>query len=90
MYWINIVSAVLDNATLAAAEISPAMDTTTISNILMGLLISGGMLIPGNTSEHHYSRKAKNHKYGICSISISDWISSNGSLLYYHFSSLMS
>ena len=48
MYWINIVSAVLDNATLAAAEISPAMDTTTISNILMGLLISGGMLIPGN------------------------------------------
>jgi len=48
MYWINIVSAILDNATLAAAEISPAMDTTTISNILMGLLISGGMLIPGN------------------------------------------
>jgi predicted cation transporter len=48
MYWINMVSAVLDNATLAAAEISPAMDDATIKDILMGLLISGGMLIPGN------------------------------------------
>src|SRR5699024_5160095 len=27
LYWINMVSAVLDNATLAAAEISPAMST---------------------------------------------------------------
>ncbi|MEN1967516.1 DUF1646 family protein [Lentibacillus sp. N15] len=48
MYWINMISAVLDNATLAAAEISPAMDPTTIKAILMGLLISGGILIPGN------------------------------------------
>ncbi|MTW85261.1 DUF1646 domain-containing protein [Virgibacillus dakarensis] len=48
MYWINMISAVLDNATLAAAEISPAMDSTTIKDILMGLMISGGMLIPGN------------------------------------------
>lgn len=48
LYWINMVSAVLDNATLAAAEISPAMNDETIKDILMGLLISGGMLIPGN------------------------------------------
>lgn len=48
MYWINMVSAILDNATLAAAEISPAMNDTMIKDILMGLLISGGMLIPGN------------------------------------------
>ncbi|WP_042357684.1 DUF1646 family protein [Bacillus rubiinfantis] len=48
MYWINMVSAILDNATLAAAEISPAMNDETIMDILMGLLISGGMLIPGN------------------------------------------
>ena len=27
LYWINMISAILDNATLAAAEISPAMDT---------------------------------------------------------------
>lgn len=48
LYWINMISAILDNATLAAAEISPAMDGPTIEAILLGLLISGGMLIPGN------------------------------------------
>lgn len=48
LYWINMISAVLDNATLAAAEISPSMDDTTIQAILLGLLVSGGMLIPGN------------------------------------------
>lgn len=48
LYWINMISAILDNATLAAAEISPAMNESTVRAILMGLLISGGMLIPGN------------------------------------------
>ncbi|RDW20482.1 DUF1646 family protein [Oceanobacillus chungangensis] len=48
LYWINMISAVLDNATLAAAEISPAMDPETIRFLLLGLIISGGMLIPGN------------------------------------------
>lgn len=48
LYWINMVSAILDNATLAAAEISPQMNDTTIRDILLGLIISGGMLIPGN------------------------------------------
>lgn len=48
LYWVNMVSAVLDNATLCAAEVSPQMDQMTVEAILMGLLISGGMLIPGN------------------------------------------
>lgn len=48
LYWINITSAVLDNATLTAAEISPAMDPVQVKKILMGLLLAGGMLIPGN------------------------------------------
>ena len=48
LYWINIVSAVLDNATLAAAEISPALSSQQITSALLGLLIAGGMLIPGN------------------------------------------
>ncbi len=48
LYWLNMISAVLDNATLAAAEMSPLMDNHTIKAILLGLLISGGMLIPGN------------------------------------------
>ncbi|MFA6034777.1 MAG: DUF1646 family protein [Myxococcota bacterium] len=48
LYWINMISAILDNATLTAAEISPAMDNTQIRDVIMGLCISGGMLIPGN------------------------------------------
>ena len=48
LYWINIVSAVLDNATLAAAEINPALSSQQITSALMGLLIAGGMHIPGN------------------------------------------
>lgn len=48
LYWINMISAILDNATLCAAEISSSMGEPTITAILMGLLISGGMLIPGN------------------------------------------
>lgn len=48
LYWINMISAVLDNATLAAAEVSPAMSDPTIKALLLGLLVSGGMLIPGN------------------------------------------
>lgn len=48
LYWINMISAVLDNATLAAAELSPSMSRQQVQSILMGLLISGGMLIPGN------------------------------------------
>ena len=48
LYWFNISSAVLDNATLAAAEISQKMSLVQIKSVLMGLLISGGMLIPGN------------------------------------------
>lgn len=48
LFWINSVSAILDNATLAAAEIVPAMSERKITFVLMGLLVSGGMLIPGN------------------------------------------
>ncbi|HOW26994.1 MAG TPA: DUF1646 family protein [Elusimicrobiota bacterium] len=48
LYWINMVSAVLDNATLTAAEMSPKMELKQIQGVLMGLLIAGGMLIPGN------------------------------------------
>ncbi len=48
LYWLNMVSAILDNATLTAAEISLKMNSLQVKSILMGLLISGGMLIPGN------------------------------------------
>ena len=48
LYWVNMASAVLDNATLTAAEIDPLLSELQIKSALMGLLVSGGMLIPGN------------------------------------------
>jgi predicted cation transporter len=48
LYWINTVSAILDNATLTAVEIGPAMSLSQITSAILGLLIAGGMLIPGN------------------------------------------
>ena len=48
LFWVNTSSAVLDNATLTAIEIGPAMALSQIVGIVMGLSISGGMLIPGN------------------------------------------
>ncbi len=48
LFWINTVSAILDNATLTAAEIGPTLTLFQIKGALMGLLIAGGMLIPGN------------------------------------------
>ena len=48
LYWINIISAVVDNATLAAAEISPVMSLLQIKSATLGLVVAGGMFIPGN------------------------------------------
>jgi len=48
LFWVNMASAILDNATLAAAEIGPTLNEAQIKSALLGLLISGGMLIPGN------------------------------------------
>src|SRR5579872_542881 len=48
LFWINSISAVVDNATLTAAEIGPSLSHAQQRRVLMGLLISGGMLIPGN------------------------------------------
>jgi predicted cation transporter len=38
LYWVNMVSAVLDNATLAAAEIGPALSVQQIKSAIIGLL----------------------------------------------------
>ena len=48
LYWLNMISAIVDNATLTAAEIGPGMSLLQIKSALMGLLLAGGMLIPGN------------------------------------------
>ncbi|HTW89952.1 MAG TPA: DUF1646 family protein [Candidatus Binataceae bacterium] len=47
-FWLNTLSAVVDNATLAAVEIGPALSVSQQRAALLSLLISGGMLVPGN------------------------------------------
>ena len=61
LYWINISSAILDNATLTAAEITHNMTTSQIKAILLGLLVAGGMLIQV-IFKYNFSRKIKNFK----------------------------
>ena len=48
LFWINTLSAVVNNSTLAVIEISPSMSVSQQRAALLGLLISGGMLITGN------------------------------------------
>jgi predicted cation transporter len=48
LFWMNSISAIVDNATLTAAEIGPSLTPVQQRGVLMGLLISGGILIPGN------------------------------------------
>lgn len=48
LYWLGVTSAALDNATLAAAGIVPTMSREQILSFTLSLLVSGGILIPGN------------------------------------------
>lgn len=48
IYWANTVSAILNNNIFPAIEIHKGMEPLQINSILLSLLISGGMLIPGN------------------------------------------
>lgn len=48
LFWLNSLSAILDNATLAAAEIGPLMSRSQLDYALLSLIVAGGMLIPGN------------------------------------------
>jgi len=48
LFWCNTLSAILDNATLASAEVTPALSLRQLTGALLSLLVSGGLLIPGN------------------------------------------
>ena len=48
LFWLNIISAVVNNSTLAAVEIGPSLNTNQQRAALLGLLISGGALVTGN------------------------------------------
>ena len=48
LFWMNTISAVVNNSTLAAVEISPSLSMNQQRAALLGLLISGGALVTGN------------------------------------------
>ena len=48
LFWINSVSAVVDNSTMAVVEISPSLSVHQQRAAFLGLLISGGALVTGN------------------------------------------
>ncbi len=48
LFWINTISAVVNNSTLAAVEMSPSLTTNQQRAAFLGLLISGGVLVTGN------------------------------------------
>ena len=72
LYWANSISAILDNATLAAAEIVPTMTNLQIEFLLMGLTVSGGFLIPGNIPNIICASKfkIKSKEWAICALPI--------------------
>ncbi|MFH1540295.1 MAG: DUF1646 family protein [Elusimicrobiota bacterium] len=59
LYWANILSAILDNATMAAAEIGPALSLIQIKYAILGIIIAGGFLIPGNIPNIIVANKLK-------------------------------
>jgi predicted cation transporter len=48
LFWMNTISAVVNNSTLAVVEIGPSLTMHQQRAALLGLLISGGALITGN------------------------------------------
>ncbi len=80
LYWVNMLSAVVDNATLTAAEIGPSLSLIQIKSALLGLLISGGMLIPGNIPNIVAAGKVKDYKQGMGTNRRAHWHRDNGNL----------
>jgi predicted cation transporter len=48
IYWVNLSAAALDNATVAAIAAGPHLPPKTLVYLLVSLIISGGLLVPGN------------------------------------------
>src|SRR5271166_4104995 len=48
LFWMNTISAVVNNSTLAAVEIGPTLSMNQQRAALLGLLVSGGALVTGN------------------------------------------
>ncbi len=48
LFWMNTISAVVNNSTLAAVEIGPSLSRNQQRAAFLGLLVSGGALVTGN------------------------------------------
>ncbi len=48
LYWLNTLSAVLDNATVASIAVTPDLSHDVLLFLLLSLVAAGGLLIPGN------------------------------------------
>jgi len=48
LYWLNTLSAVLDNATVASIAVTPELSREVLLFLLVSLVAAGGLLIPGN------------------------------------------
>ena len=48
LFWMNTISAVVNNSTLAAVEIGPSLNMNQQRAAFLGLLVSGGALVTGN------------------------------------------
>jgi len=48
LFWMNTISAVVNNSTLAVVEIGPSLSINQQRSAFLGLLISGGALVSGN------------------------------------------
>lgn len=48
LYWLNTLSAVLDNATVASIAVTPDLPRDILLFLLISLVCAGGLLIPGN------------------------------------------
>ena len=48
LFWANAVSVIIDNATLAAIEVTPNVTTENLMYMVIGLAAFGSMLVHGN------------------------------------------
>ncbi len=62
LYWVNIVSAVLDNATLAAAEIGPQLSHDPDKKRINGAFDRRGYADPRKHPQYHRSGQNGNHQ----------------------------
>ncbi len=65
LFWLNSISAILDNATLAAAEVGASMSSPQLDYALLGPHHRGRHPHPGEHPEHHFGREAQNQEQGM-------------------------